>query len=273
MRIVHRFGFSSGRKDIVDFLKGLGAAYKEGGLVSTLDIAQDDAHFSEIVSFFEANGIHPVSEAVFSNAELESAGWLRVRSTWRCGYPLPSDGRKYISATYDTAHYCAKCGAGLVQKKCFALKKAPNWNSRSFLMLNWVHDELFVSQKAAGLLCDSGLSGFTVRDVLDKSGNRLDGIYQLYIPHALEDGLCTDSAGKVSICPDCGGKRHLLSAGRVHYKRSVFDRAPVDIVKSAELFGEIACCRMIFISQNFYQFLLAHKLERGLAFEPVGLVD
>ena len=39
MRIVHRFGFSSGRKDIFDFLKGLGAAYKEGGLVSTLDIA------------------------------------------------------------------------------------------------------------------------------------------------------------------------------------------------------------------------------------------
>ena len=270
MRIKHRFGFSRD-KDIYNCLDKIGMPYEKGDLVSILTIFEDDRRFEQVKALFEAKQIYPLTETVYSSSELESASWLSVRSTWRSGYPFPKENKEYIFSTYNTETYCCKCGAGLIQKANFSVEKEPRWGSRNFLMLNWVHDELFVSEKAASVLKISDFGGFQIKGVNGKMDVLHEGIYQLYINRTLEYGLKDDSIGKVICCSNCNRKRYLLKPGYITYDRSVFDNIDDDIIKSGEQFGEIVCSRIIFISQRFYRFLKEKKLNRGLQYEPIQL--
>ena len=270
MRIKHRFGFSRD-KDIYNCLDKIGMPYEKGDLVSILTIFEDDRRFEQVKALFEAKQIYPLTETVYSSSELESASWLSVRSTWRSGYPFPKENKEYIFSTYNTETYCCKCGAGLIQKANFSVEKEPRWGSRNFLMLNWVHDELFVSEKAASVLKNSDFGGFQIKGVNGKMDVLHEGIYQLYINRTLEYGLKDDSISKVICCSNCNRKRYLLKPGYITYDRSVFDNIDDDIIKSGEQFGEIVCSRIIFISQRFYRFLKEKKLNRGLQYEPIQL--
>ena len=245
MRIKHRFGFSRD-KDIYNCLDKIGMPYEKGDLVSILTIFEDDRRFEQVKALFEAKQIYPLTETVYSSSELESASWLSVRSTWLSG-------------------------AGLIQKANFSVEKEPRWGSRNFLMLNWVHDELFVSEKAASVLKNSDFGGFQIKGVNGKMDVLHEGIYQLYINRTLEYGLKDDSISKVICCSNCNRKRYLLKPGYITYDRSVFDNIDDDIIKSGEQFGEIVCSRIIFISQRFYRFLKEKKLNRGLQYEPIQL--
>lgn len=167
MRIKHRFGFSRD-KDIYNCLDKIGMPYEKGDLVSILTIFEDDRRFEQVKALFEAKQIYPLTETVYSSSELESASWLSVRSTWRSGYPFPKENKEYIFSTYNTETYCCKCGAGLIQKANFSVEKEPRWGSRNFLMLNWVHDELFVSEKAASVLKNNDFGGFQIKGVNGK---------------------------------------------------------------------------------------------------------
>lgn len=270
MRIKHRFGFSRD-KDIYNCLDKIGMPYEKGDLVSILTIFEDDRRFEQVKALFEAKQIYPLTETVYSSSELESASWLSVRSTWRSGYPFPKENKEYIFSTYNTETYCCKCGAGLIQKANFSVEKEPRWGSRNFLMLNWVHDELFVSEKAASVLKNSDFGGFQIKGVNGKMDVLHEGIYQLYINRTLEYGLKDDSISKVICCSNCNRKRYLLKPGYITYDRSVFDNIDDDIIKSGEQFGEIVCSRIIFITQRFYRFLKEKKLNRGLQYEPIQL--
>lgn len=251
----------------------LGIQVQLDSIVATFSMFEDNPHFSQIQSLMESRHIYPISEATFSTSELENSEWLSVRSTWRTGYPLPVEENQYVYSTYDTIDYCEDCGFGLKQTNSFIVKKAPNWSTRNFMMLNWIHDELFMSEKAELLLYNSGLTGYTVKDVVDKAGTKIPNIRQLYINHILRQGLCMESVEKVYHCPKCGRNRYLLKVGRIRYRKEVFKDLRSDIVKSFEQFGEITCNRMILISQSFYKFLVRTKIDRGLLFEPIELVD
>jgi len=272
MRIRHRFGYQSNSIDIVGFLRSHNIKFTEGELVSTLDIFEDDVDFNAINEFFSSYGVYPLSEAVFTYSELSNAQWLSVRSTWRNGYPLPRDNMGYRNTTYNADHYCDKCGAGLIQKESFVLAKEPDWSTRNFLMLNWIHDELFMSQKATDRLCDSGYTGFQAMDVCSKAGAAMQKTKQMFIANVLSGGLCDTSVSSTQICEKCGGRRHMLKISLVKYEREAFENTPYDVVKSAEQFGEITCSRMIFMSQRLYQLIISAKLNRGLVFEPIELV-
>lgn len=139
-------------------------------------------------------------------------------------------------------------------------------------MLNWIHDELFISEKVASVLNNSSFLGFQIKNVNDKMGNPHFGIYQLYINQIIEQGLKNNSVSKVIYCNDCNRKRYLLKPGHIVYDRGVFENINDDIIRSNEQFGEIVCARMIFVSQRFYRFLVEKKLDRGLQFEPILLV-
>lgn len=79
-------------------------------------------------------------------------------------------------------------------------------------MTNWVYDELFASPKAKELLELSNLNGFTLLNVLNKSGREvLADIYQMQIPYIMPEGIETSSncIEKVSNCPACGRKKFL----------------------------------------------------------------
>ena len=272
MRIKHRFGFHNSESDVSNFLYNHGIIAKRQESVTILEIFEDDKNFKIVNDMFDSHRILSIPEAVFSTSELDDTEWLSVRSTWRAGYPLPKDDMNFRFSTYDASSYCEKCGAGLIQRECFKLPKEPNWGSRNFLMLNWIHDELFISEKAVTVLRNGEYSGFSFKDVLDKSGNSMQGIKQLYVVNNLNYGLCSESISKKMSCHRCGRVRYLLNTGFINYSRITFENVQSDIIKSAEHFGEITCCHMLFVTKRLYKHIVQARLSRGLLFEPVRLV-
>jgi len=273
MRIRYRFAFRTDQADVTEFLKEKGISYTSTSGVSVFFLFEDDACFDDVKSFFESHEIGScLHESIFTQREKRDAEWLCVRSTWRPTYPYPTEDKGYVHFTYDTKAYCSSCGAGLMQKNSFMIQKKLHWSSRNFFMLNWIHDELFLSPKAQNLLSDSQLTGFRFMSVFDKSGRVYPEISQLFIENTLKPGLSTECIRKVLDCPKCGRTRFLLNPGGLKYARGAFEGVEADIVKSDEQFGEITCSRKLFVSQRMYQALTASGLDRCLVFEPVELV-
>lgn len=54
------------------------------------------------------------------------------------GYPQPEDKNGYLSATYDLADYCLRCGIGRKQSGPFRFKRAPALKNNSILQLRWI---------------------------------------------------------------------------------------------------------------------------------------
>lgn len=107
-----------------------------------------------------------------TKAEKYTAEWFKVKSVWRFEYPQPESDFKYEqNITYSNDRLCKNrdCGYGLEQVGNFRLRKAPKWKNRSFLMMNWIPDELFVSDEAKNCLKQSGLRGFYFQAVLKKT--------------------------------------------------------------------------------------------------------
>lgn len=274
MRVKHRFVFNSDNTKLIKLLDRYNVAYAPGETLTILELFEDDPHYYEILKFLTAHGIRQTLwEAVYSQNEIDAAQWLSCRSTWRYGYPQPDQENKgYRFSTYDITNYCEQCGKGLVQKENFILKKEPNWGARNFLMINWVHDELFVSSKAESILKEAGLTGFRFCDVSTRTGDKMPGIKQLYIENYIDNGLSNESVQNELICSRCGYKRIMQKPGYIYYHKKCFENVSYDIVKSQEKFGEITCASLIIISREFYSILKENKVDRGLAFEPVILV-
>ena len=59
----------------------------------------------------------------------------------------------------------------------------------------------------------------------------------------------------------------------LRFRSEIFDGAP-DIVKTAEVFGDgHMSCRDILVRQKVYRLLVDAKLDGGLVFEPVELIE
>jgi len=272
MRIKYRYGFNNNESDIADFIIKQNIKHDKGAIITVFELLDDDEHFEIALKFLENHGIKPtISEAVFSQKEMDEAQWLSIRSTWRHDYPQPKD-RGYIFSTYDATDYCDECKKGLKQKESFVIKKEPNWGPRNFLMINLVHDELFISSQAESVLRNSSLSGFSIYDVLNKSGNKLERIKQIYVNSYLGNGLSNKSVCQEFVCSKCDYKKYILKPDFIYYKKEVFANVYEDIIKSNEKFGEIGCDSKIFITQKFYKIIKTNKLDRGLVFEPVKLI-
>jgi hypothetical protein len=67
-------------------------------------------------------------------------------------------------------------------------------------------------------------------------------------------------------------KYHYMHKGPFRFRRDVFNRVP-DAVKSHESFGSGGSAfRLIVVSQRFRRLVVAEKW-RGIAFEPIELMD
>lgn len=240
------------------------------------DILESDPHWQNIYRFLQLSNALCLSNTIYTKAELSAAEWLTMRSVWRCGYPQPEDGMGYERVTYSLENYCSVCKCGFVQVSEFRIKKIPKWGRRHFMMLNWVGDELFVDDITKILLSQSGLTGFSFRNVCDKKGEAiLPDISQLSIDGILPNGLLMKSRAvdRVNLCERCGvTKYHPTNIGSYVFRRETFENAP-DIVKTNEIFGsECWTQREIIVSQQFYQFIKKNRIEKSLEFEPIKLV-
>jgi hypothetical protein len=98
----------------------------------------------QVGAWIVANDALDIVRTEFSNAEIESAEWLRMRGEWHHGYPLPREELGYLIATYDLSEYCMECGVGAKQVAPFRMRGEPKWGRRGILQLNWVFGEYFV---------------------------------------------------------------------------------------------------------------------------------
>ena len=273
MRIKHRFVFKSGNIEVTEFLSKHQIKYhfEADNAFAVFELFEDEEDYNDIIRFIESHCIFSnPPEVIYSQKEIDEAQWLSIRSTWRNCYPQPQKEMGYRVTTYDATDYCDKCGNGLVQKNNFMLQKEPSWGARNFLMINWIHDELFISQKAESVLADSNLTGFDIYDVYNKSGIVLDGVRQIYVKNYFDDGLMPDSIDRELHCEKCNNR--IMRKPILYYDKETFKNVYCDIIKSKEKFGEITCSNIIFITQKFRQVITTNKLDRGLVFEPVQLI-
>ncbi len=260
---------------LVDYLNKNQIPFERGGIVSSFDIYEDDAHWDFVSAYIKRNHLFCLSETEYTRRELCSAEWLRMRSQWRFGYPQPEDDFNYENITYTREDRCPKCNCGLRQINPFRIKKTPKWGQRHFAELNWVGDELFLDNTAEIALKQEGIAGVSFLDVSNKKGDEIySDIRQLRVESVLDLGLQTDRASirEIAHCPECGIPKYVTSGiGMLSFRREIFENQP-DIVKSGEYFGSgHYAARVILVRQKVYQTILHNKLDRGLVFEPIEL--
>lgn len=263
--------------ELTQYLEDNGIPYNKGEIVLSFHILESNPHWGWINEYLHENGLKCLSDTIFSEEELTSAKWLKLRSKWHNGYPQPEGNFGYEKGiTYVRENYCKKCGTGVRQIDSFRLKKQPKWGKRFFFMLNWVEDELFVSDSARRIIERSDLTGVQFRDVKNKKGDSiLEDVWQMEIPYVIQKGIIPKlpTIDDVCVCPECGiPKYHTSGIGMLTYKKEVFDGAP-DFVKTSEVFGWGSYApKEIVVSQKVYCFLKENKMDASLVFEPIELV-
>lgn len=267
---------SQNEPELVSYLKANGIPFCESSIISSFDIAIDSPHWSYIESVVHERKLYCKSETQYTNEDIAAQEWMRVWCQSRFGYPQPENDFISHGTTYAPELICPKCGSGQMQRESFRVKKSPNWGRKHFAELNWIGDELFVSETAKNILLGAGITGISFLDVKNKSGTEvLPDMYQLYVSHILNPGLIEDISDirQKTVCSHCGTTKYVLySNGLFAMRKEVFDGAP-DVVKTAEIFGDMHyAVRGIVIRQNVYQTIIANNLERGLVFEPIELI-
>ena len=243
---------------------------------SVLDIFESSPYWNDIADILSKEKAVCVSDTRFSKKELQNAEWMTVRSVWHNGYPQPESNFDYEDITYTRENKCSACGVGLSQTDSFRLKKVPNWGSKHFMMLNWIQDELFVSEHAKNLLEKAEFKDISFLTVRNKTGKEiLPDVFQINIQSVVPNGFVEgrrDLHG-ILICPECNSVRyHPNGIGMHQFKKEIFDNAP-DIVKTSDQFGwGKAASSLILINQKVYRFIVENHLERSLEFQPIELI-
>jgi hypothetical protein len=279
MKIRHRITYNkeSARKPLIDFLKEKNAKFeKSNSYIGVAYLCEEDAWKEDLYRILRKANEISIVDVIYTKEEFEKAQWYSMRSKFRFEYPQPDDSFSYKSQTYDNSQYCSDCGCGLKQKDSFRLNRDPQWGQRHFLMLNWVHDELFTSTIAKECLINERITGIKFMDVLNhKKNTTFDDIHQIYIDKILEPGLVDleQSVKEVLGCSSCGKTKYIGSGRGITYRKDVFSGVNLDAVKSFETFGDgLMCSRKIFVSKKLYQVLKNNKLDKDIAFAPIQFV-
>jgi len=280
MRIKHRYVFkiNENTREIIEYLIANKIKYnpRKSGLLIPIEIFEDDERWEKLDCLMRKHDTTSLIECVYSENERINAEWLTLRSKFRWEYPQPDDNFQYREITYNNEFYCGNCGCGLIQKESFKIKKTPKWDKKDFLMLFWIEDELFVSDKAVDILKNNSLSGFNFLDVCYAKNNEpIANIKQIKITKILPPSMIIQKEDTKEIinCEKCGNKKYIMKGRGVYCKEKVFADIDVDMVKSSEQFGSgHICARKIFVSNNFYKVVKENKLDRDLVFEPINLI-
>ena len=217
-----------------------------GGMVATIDLAEDDPRWRGIERLLGGRRTIDSVASTFSSADLYAAKFLRIVAKSR-GYPQPEDKNGYLSATYDLADYCPRCGIGRKQTGPFRFKGSPSLRDNSILQLNWIFDEYFVSPATwEAVFKPLGIGKRPA--VVHSSGLEMGSLFQLDIPHVCD--LKLEGAGHTD-CPSCRRKKYSpIFRG--------FLPAPVapnaTIFKSSQSFGSGALAfKLVMVSADVYR--------------------
>lgn len=278
MKIRHRLVFDKNRisTKFMDFLK----EHKESILEDESDLVvayifEEDEWKDEFLNFLKKEEVSTMVDCIYSKEEIKKSTWFTIRPKYRWEYPQPEEYSGYMSTTYDDSGFCNECGCDLRQREEFRVKKIPKWGKRNFLMLNWVEDELFVSDKVVETINESGIRGYQIYDVLNYKNNKLiENMKQIHVNEIIEPALVNiqQSVKEVIKCKKCGSVKYIGSGRGLTFSKDVFEKIDTDIVKSSETFGDgHMCARLIIISKNIYNLIVSNSLDKDVEFEPIFL--
>ncbi len=260
---------------LVDYIKKHNIEYekKEDSPFIIFHILKSSPHWESISKLVRLYSplVHP--KMIYTEEERLHAEWLQLWCVWHYDYPQPEDC--YQNIIYDRTNYCEHCDIGVVQNELVRMKRTPKWGRRAIAMVNWMTDDLFVSEATKTKLEQSGLTGFSFLGVKNKSGKDfLDDFYQIKFEFELPPGLYEQSSAILgaSVCPICGRTKYKPNReGQLMFHKEIFENAP-DIVRTSDHYGWEAAGRWILVSQKMYRFIKEQKMGRSLEFEPVILV-
>jgi hypothetical protein len=238
-------------------------------------IFEEDAWKDEFFTFLKKERVSSMVDCFYSKEEIRKSAWFTIRPKYRWEYPQPEVSSGYKNTTYCSSNFCIGCGCGLRQKEEFIVKKIPKWGKRNFLMLNWIEDELFVSEKVVETFKENGIKGYQIYDVLNSKNNKpIENIKQVYVKESLEPALVNlqQSVKEVIKCNKCGSIKYIGSGKGLTFKNDVFEKLDTDIIKSAEKFGDgHMCARLIIISKKAHDLLVSNSLDKDVKLEPIFL--
>jgi hypothetical protein len=229
-----------------------------------------------------AHGLKPPSIHRYMDPtakELAAAPLLLLRALG----PGIDRGHPRNGTSYDGARACPACGAGLVQTSPFRVRKAEL--PKSYLAAG-IADDVLLHESVAGTIASAGLSGMTLRPVLDPSGTPLPW-FQVVVATTLPPML---ASSRGMIRGRAGGERPCARCRRdgwfdtnsdpfvPSYARSVLEAMP-DAAWTSELFGTGAWAepvngrrwlarRRLIVRPRVYAALKPLKL-RGVRWLPV----
>lgn len=278
MKIRHRITFDKETvsETFIKFLEEKKAKFdKSSSNIGVVYIYEEDDWKDVLYRFYQTEQITPIIDVVYSKDEYDHAEWFSIRSKFRFEYPQPDDSFIYKKYTYDEKCYCNECGCGLTQIESFRVNKAPKWMKKHFLMLNWVHDELFISSFAKECINSNEIIGLKCLNVINHKKNTIfDDFHQIYVEHELKPGLIDlkQSVKEFRNCNVCGNVKYIYSGKGLTFKKEIFENLNFDILKTNESFGEgHICARKIIISKKLYQIIKNNGLDKDLEFEPISL--
>jgi hypothetical protein len=274
MRIKHRYSINNDSVKLLEYLSSKNVRFHKGQILSSFEIFEDDENWEDIKTVMESENLHSLTNLEYSTREIKTARWLRIRSSWRWGYPQPEN--KYQEITYNDTNYCSECGRGLIQKDTFFIKKEPNWGKHDFLQLFWIEDELFIKDDTAKVLQEAQLQGYELLGVRQYRTNELlKTTKQIKILNEYSDELVfsDNEINKKIICPRCGKIKYVLYGSAViKAKQTALEECHSDILKTKNVFGDGAlAAKCILISNNFAKVILENSWN-DIVLEPIQLI-
>jgi hypothetical protein len=252
--------------------KETGAYDPESDSFCHLMMEADDPRFNLMLDEISADGGNPKfrAERTYTDGELKSFPWLRI-SICTTGIL----GGANLNQPYDRTHGCHKCGAGstVIPPLIVDLNKI---GKRKFDRT--CHDgHIVVASDLAKALQESGLSGFSLKDVRHRTHHEPDSPYQWMAIDSVFPKMTESSIMAIEEeCPVCHRAGHFDSYERL--SEWWFEAPPpeaMDFNYTWEYFGvwymakePVGGEQGIVISQAARQFLIAQKVHR-LDFHPV----
>ena len=212
--------------------------------------------------------------AEYSEAERRAAPWLTCRAITGGKLQLARETETFTCKEYiseDRAYHRFLSG-----KPFYTNKPVRHTPSQNFFWAYGATDHnLFCTERAKKLL-EQFAAPVAFRDVLHaKTEQPIGDLYYMDILCCLpDDAVDLSCAYEEYTCPICGQKTWFPPKTQpLLVKESALAEAPA-ICKTPQVFsygGNISFSIILF-SQNMYQTLRGHKMDRGLEFEPIRLI-